>query len=694
MKTVLSKKNKDRSRLSNRICNNKSRLRYRANNRGQMAIFVALIFQVLFLFFAMTINIGLVVHDKINLQNAVDISSYYVAQKQTEMMNVIAHSNYQIRQAWKLLNWRYYVLGSMGRESSPALGGDRSDILDPGAQFPTVCVTYNPTWVGMVGTGDTVCKKTNFSAPNLRIPPVIAPFLPINMIFNQMATEFQDRIAKTCNSYSGLNWWFTSVMYISYMLDQANRKEIIRSMARNLARPMKEMVDLNGDSIFEGAEKTFRKNLTRTNRESIQNFEILNPLQGLEPRQWLNEIDVFFKLRYSETRGSSDSCTTFINDLWDLPQSGDWQNKLAQVLGPDNVQNLISYVNFARPTSIPVGDARKVSVGVEKNPWVLVYNGVKASTRPRQVFMPFGDAGTFTAKAYSQPFGGRVGPWYGKFWPKGAASSEGDLVQASPIKLLAGGLLNSDLPENGVPKFSRFPGDQLGYTSRLAQSAFKDQMNPASSARIVARHVEYAGVLSDFKAGAPNDVLPYSPDNTTTIRDFEIASVVPDLFDVTYYSIEPNYAAIYLSRLRQNKTALKIPDNVFPRGDIGSRDPELTYFSVKDQIQRTKQSHQAKVNIIEPDVFWLIRNREHLLTNWVHNGLFGDYNAFPEKHFGKCAKFDDGFKIKVPGTCLSQGGRSGYSVKVVSGDFLRAELPLGGEGQGAAKIVNPPPDNW
>ena len=40
----------------------------RKGQSGQMAIFVALIFQVLFVFFAMAINIGLVVHDKINLQ--------------------------------------------------------------------------------------------------------------------------------------------------------------------------------------------------------------------------------------------------------------------------------------------------------------------------------------------------------------------------------------------------------------------------------------------------------------------------------------------------------------------------------------------------------------------------------------------------------------------------------------------------
>ena len=67
-----------------------------SNSRGQAAIFVALIFNVLFVFFAMAINVGLVVHDKINLQNSADLAAYYAASKQAEMLNVIAHQNYQI----------------------------------------------------------------------------------------------------------------------------------------------------------------------------------------------------------------------------------------------------------------------------------------------------------------------------------------------------------------------------------------------------------------------------------------------------------------------------------------------------------------------------------------------------------------------------------------------------------------------
>ena len=71
----------------------------RKSRTGQMSIFAILIFQSLFILFAMSLNIALVVHDKINLQNSVDLSAYYGAMKQAEMMNVIAHINFQIRQS-------------------------------------------------------------------------------------------------------------------------------------------------------------------------------------------------------------------------------------------------------------------------------------------------------------------------------------------------------------------------------------------------------------------------------------------------------------------------------------------------------------------------------------------------------------------------------------------------------------------
>ncbi|MBC7465991.1 MAG: Tad domain-containing protein, partial [Bdellovibrio sp.] len=113
----------------------------RKNQKGQVAIFVALIFQVIFVFFALLINVGLLVHHKINLQQSTDLAAYYGAMKQAESLNAIAHVNYQIRQAWKLLTWRYRVVGTFGFQSSA-----------PGIQFPLTLGT-GPTDVGIINGG-------------------------------------------------------------------------------------------------------------------------------------------------------------------------------------------------------------------------------------------------------------------------------------------------------------------------------------------------------------------------------------------------------------------------------------------------------------------------------------------------------------------------------------------------------------
>ena len=108
------------------------------------------------------------VHDKINLQNSVDIAAYYGAMKQAEMLNAIAHINYQIRQSWKLLAWRYHVLGSMGLTHIPTSVNWRNpvDSLDTDHPLPAMnrrpwpapegpyffCVGHK-YWGGLIGAG-------------------------------------------------------------------------------------------------------------------------------------------------------------------------------------------------------------------------------------------------------------------------------------------------------------------------------------------------------------------------------------------------------------------------------------------------------------------------------------------------------------------------------------------------------------
>src|SRR5690606_35317608 len=120
-------------------------------------------------------------------------------------------------------------------------------------------------------------------------------------------------------------------------------------------------------------------------------------------------------------------------------------------------------------SGLQVGNSMRTAIGVEKNPWMLAYMGAKATTAPRQIFFPFGDPVEFKAKAYAMPFGGRIGPWYGQVWAVGAPNSSGAKVGLYPERLSAGGIMNSTNKKDLIPNSSRYPGDRLGMTSRLAQ---------------------------------------------------------------------------------------------------------------------------------------------------------------------------------------------------------------------------------
>ena len=82
--------------------------------------------------------------------------------------------------------------------------------------------------------------------------------------------------------------------------------------------------------------------------------------------------------------------------------------------------------------------------------------------------------------------------------------------------------------------------------------------------------------------------------------------------------------------------------------------------------------------------------------DWVHNDSFqvADPSAPINKtRFGICEEFDDGLTVRAPGSCVGLGGRTGYSVKIVSKEFLkRDDLHLGGAGAGLkGGIMNKPP---
>ncbi len=487
------------------------------DRKGQVAIFVALIFQLLFLFFAMVVNVGLLVHHKINLQNSVDLAAYYGGMKQAEVLNAIAHINYQIRQSYKVLAWRYRVLGTAGvnpddprNPKNPPVnpvkkvgdpknqGGQITGLESNGVDWnssdpnvdklhtaPAFCISYEP--FAETPTGESICKAAAGQTIDALVKPtVVASF--IGAVSSAAAlTDIANVAAKNdCEYNHYINYYLLAKFLAAYQVDQAQRKALIFHLANNLSTSTSEFLDINGDNASQGIQATLKNNLTAANQDGLVGSpSVFNSLAAggcggsgsdFQPPNWLSEIVTYLWANYITCNGSSGGTNYSVANVNVSPADQQIINPQFSALRQADL-NLYQFLNsnFAGANSI-----YRASLGVEKNPWCMAYVGVSAQSEPK---IPF-SLGTVRLKAtgFAKPFGGKIGPWYGNTFPRsaGAESTAGQLNQRAdalwPIRCIKGDF-SQCLPPLGVQNqptvnHSRFPGDQAGLAASSVQAEF------------------------------------------------------------------------------------------------------------------------------------------------------------------------------------------------------------------------------
>jgi hypothetical protein len=717
------------------------------NRKGQVAIFIALIFQVLFLFFAMLINVGLLVHHKINLQNSVDLAAYYGAMKQAEMMNATAHVNYQIRQSWKLLSWRYRQLGTAGdykihpydktvlgiipgndQEGLPkfATGSTYQDYYD----IPAFCITYSP-FAPMPSANETICKdQSTLSTINLfNPPPAIATFVNINTAIRQAALKALSTALERCRYAGQFNYVILAEFIAAYNLDQGQRKQLINLLSRGLSEKDDDFREINGDNASKGIKATFENNLTQSNRDNLKKFKIYNSLgtsecgdvgqANTDPAKWLSEVKLNPAFAYMDF-----ICDGSSNPPKVQPQAKQLTSKPADL--PNYPGDLAKDIDYLKQYVDPLAAPYNSSVGFEKNPWCMAYVGVSAESKPNIPFAPLGGV-TLKARSFAKPFGGKMGPWYYSQWPRGANQSAGG-ERTDPLLPWREGdksqTANYKDPTRAA-NYSRFVGDTAGMKSRAVQGQFGraiynlsaewSKMTPNTvtdstipdgwkpSAEPNFYHWNHLG--QDFKVEKSGDILAWNNelDSPPRMRDLELVAILPDQFDLTYYSIEPDYYHNYYKKIAEEyvKNASGGLFTYTVRPDLGSRlgHKTLEEFSVREQFKaydRVKtnnpQIHEPKVDF-ETKILYTAKDVYQVLTSWIGKDL-SDYSLDSEK-FGKCKDSQsNGKKEPTSGDC-NYGGRTGYSVKLVSADYLKSQdLELGGKSGGQGALLNPPPSDF
>ena len=789
----------------------------RKNQQGQVAIFVALIFQVIFVFFALLINVGLLVHHKINLQQSTDLAAYYGAMKQAESLNAMAHVNYQLRQAWKLLTWRYRVLGTFGLQRAdkvsqptmpvtllygalPSKINSDADVQFPApgacpsgintADTPFFCIGHAgfKGWSG--GGNENICRvdcsiidSAPYQVNGVKIPQVSGT---TGTSIAQTLTGVNVNLADRCKGTGPANIKVLARMILAYRQEMQVRSQTLLMLAGNLSNEAKELLDLDGNSVVKGATATLKNNLTEANNSSddlkINFYSSLSGAQcGIDKsnpgsnhvgkKEFIKRIEFdFINFYMHDCQGSSLSNPVILNYIAGSIFQADLGG-LSKGIPNTTVNAFTTQALEDELMSLISKNDHKFAVGYEKNPWCPVYFVAQATSKPRIPFLPLSEI-QINAVSVAKPFGGSLGPWYGNTWDSNAATSQENLTINDVSKQTDEMLPTVHRPTSITPtlkdsrrmllNFSRYVGDKKGVSdvSYLAEyHAALINRGPASSTLYgssMPSENPGTGTLSP-PSDSPDlsswdnttdmdNILSYDPltrgtgTSSSFLRNLEISAIAPNQFDLTYYSIDPDFYNNYYKRIsglsdpsiftKLNNASGGIGPSkaIYVRPDFGNNKDiykRMPEFSVRNQIEIFKNTFvdsPANTQLQGPphsfaDVYpEIARRQSSLLTGWTF-GSFTDFDTFPgpgmtpapqTMSFATCSDQwqstglnpeyknpteTDSKLPPTPGNCVT-GGRVGYSVKLVSPSSLSATMTpqaLGGVGAPAGVILNPIP---
>ena len=481
------------------------------NSRGQIAIFVVLVFQVLFVLFAMTINVGLMIHDKINFQNSLDLAAYYGAQRQAEVLNVMAHINYQMRQNWKLLAWRYRILGTLGQP----VGWQKTDggpqpfwcpqnkaltidcILSPADQTGCPTATYNSTGTGYCDYAYAICisesrlwaRGTNHTKESLctlvgkikipRIQPtqiVPGPLAGLGGIAQAAIHQLQEDADENLELEGALNWLMAELFLGHFRLDQADRKTMMQAIYDSSLKAGK---DLEGKSIDEGAKKVFKNNLTENNNFSYENtpnnerFVPDFPTDGENFDEFFQPYNVSPFLQFVTFPNNGGEFTDLKNTFG---EDGNYISFINTYNYPINIDSRLEKIFKLSQSSIIAAIENPVTykdaplmqqvLGFYKEPTETqtIYYALKGELKyqPKIFRLNVGSPIPFKGTAIAKPFGGRFGPGRDQQDPLIPATNSN--IQSIPHIPSSGTM---PPPFELQPNYSRWPGDEWGLIDPL-----------------------------------------------------------------------------------------------------------------------------------------------------------------------------------------------------------------------------------
>ncbi|RYZ83396.1 MAG: hypothetical protein EOP04_20040, partial [Proteobacteria bacterium] len=402
-------------------------------------------------------------------------------------------------------------------------------------------------------------------------------------------------------------------------------------LSRGLSESDDNFRELTGELAGDGIRATLENNLTDANKaKGSLKMSVVNGLgmdgcnangrSNTEAAKWLSEIKISPAFAFLDYQCIGDPDNPRI-----VPEAKELGNE-EKKSRPNYELELREQIQALAPFIGQLDPPYNSSIGYEKNPWCMSYVGVKAETTPNIPFMPLNGV-KLKAEAYAKPFGGKIGPWYLSQWASGAQQSNGGkrTDPLLPIRLDDKGSLANFQDPTRAPNYSRFVGDVAGMKSRMVQGQWgraifnldalwsqkplgsSPETYPAGYKNTDEPNFNHWNHLQeDFNTQKTGDMLAWdsAQNSYPRMRSLELAAILPDQFDITYYSIEPDFYNNYYKPLTEGYIK-KVPGfKSMIRPDIGVRigAKDLTEFSVRDQYKALSFVRTNDPQIAEPKV--------------------------------------------------------------------------------------------
>lgn len=515
----------------------------RNTKSGQISLFFAVLMVSFVMLFMFVVNIAMLVHAKINLQNAADLAAYSGAATQARQLNTISYLNYEMRRQYKRFLYRYFVLGTMGSDMFVDLqrgripSGDRAPFYPNSRQpdvaygVPAVCIVLN--------SRDNICRQS--SLPPLPSPDQITVGFgdAINAALIQNLQQL-DRIRQN----NCVRSQFSNGLFLASWLFNASQdsSQVIAALRAARATDSADVLQ-NFGSLTSGIGLIPRLSILKSRIQTLEKYVNFPAQSNVVQEAVLADGALGTNDARARERTTNAMLTAFNTlgpSVFDAGSIQLTELLPAQILKLDFLKVNFSpfYVGYEIASGsssscngylvgIPVTE---VPVAAVKSPNHLVYYAVELKARAKLLFSPFGPI-ELKAYAAASPFGSRIGPkvtpadFVAENWKPN--SGIGGVCPSASIGTLTGGFrdcygipnlptMSSDSTAAGWgrPQFLQSHANYLYRRTRLAPDQTRNNGQSVITAAMMNDAMLAGMVPNPWEAGRYNILHSIGADNS------------------------------------------------------------------------------------------------------------------------------------------------------------------------------------